>query len=126
MRHEATVQALAAQPLTALARAHFMPQPPQLLTSVAVPTSQPLATIMSQLAKPMVQAAMPQAPLVQLLVALASPQALPQPPQLVMSFCELTSQPLGVIPSQLRNPALHGPMAQAPMVHTGVALASAP
>ena len=52
------------------------------------------------------------------------PQRIPQAPQL-NTVLSAVSQPVLVRPSQLPKPALHEPMAQAPPVHEGVALAGA-
>ena len=52
---------------------HVLPQLPQLFGSEPMATSQPVATMPSQLAKPAAQVAMPQTLLAQKLVALATP-----------------------------------------------------
>src|SRR5262249_6936187 len=66
---------------------HWTPQPPQLLASLAVASSQPLATLWSQSAYPMVQLAITQVPDWQAATPLAvGGQARPQPPQFFTSF----------------------------------------
>ncbi len=88
---------------------------PQWALSLLRFTSQPLATLPSQLAKPALQLAMVHAPLAQPAVALASEQTLLQAPQLVGLVVVLISQPLATTPSQFPRPAaqtmLHTPPA---------------
>jgi hypothetical protein len=95
---------------------HATPQPPQLAVLERVSTSQPLAALPSQLAKPAVQAPMPQTPAVHTDEALALEQALPQRPQLPVLERVSTSQPLAGLPSQSAKPTLqvnpHAPAAQ--------------
>ena len=50
-------------------------------------------------------------------------QTVPQPPQFARSLCVLISQPLVALPSQLAQPVLQVPSAQAPTVHVALALA---
>jgi hypothetical protein len=83
---------------------HTTPQPPQAALSVRVSTSQPLAVLPSQLAKPALQLAMAQAPAAQLAVALGSAQARPQAPQCAGLLWVLASQPLLATPSQSPKP----------------------
>jgi hypothetical protein len=84
-----------------------VPQVPQWLRSVVRLTSQPLAGLPSQSAKPVLQVN-PHVPPVQLLVALArAGQTLPQAPQLVTELVRLASQPLERLLSQLPKPVAH-------------------
>jgi hypothetical protein len=101
--------------------AHAMPQPPQLLRSVVTRTSQPLARLLSQLAKPALQLAMPQELLTQAAVALAKAQRLPHAPQWVIELPRATSQPLTLAASQLPKPARQV-MPQLDPTHTGAEL----
>ncbi len=88
-------------------------------------TSQPLAASPSQLAKPGLQDATPQAPPTQRGVPLGTLQRLLQRPQLLASAARVTSQPLAATPSQLAEPVLQTPRAQAPPTQLAVALAKA-
>jgi hypothetical protein len=72
---------------------------PQFAPSVFVFTSQPLAMLPSQLAKPELQLVMVQVPVEQDAVALAGLQAVPHAPQLVREL-SWVSQPLVAFPSQ--------------------------
>ena len=77
-------------------------------------TSQPLAGLPSQSAKPAAQAPIAQAPIAQVGVALAKAQRMPQPPQLAMSAARTaTSQPLAGMPSQSAKPGAQLPTTQA-------------
>ena len=82
-------------------------QPPQLLLSVLTLTSQPLATALSQLRNPGVQAATVHAPAAQPAVPLITVQGRLHPPQCATVVLVLVSQPLVALPSQLPSPALH-------------------
>lgn len=83
-----------------------MPQTPQLAMSpIAVFTSQPLAGLPSQSAKPVLQAPRTHSPAVQVAAALAKLQRLPQTPQFVASAEVATSQPLAGRLSQLPKPS---------------------
>src|SRR5690606_29550755 len=84
--------------------------------------SQPLAWLLSQLAKPWSQESMRQFPFWQVAVASSSSQALLQEPQLLTSVLRLTSQPLEGSPSQSENPAWQEPIWQPPSVQIGLAL----
>lgn len=100
-----------------------MPHIPQLLTFVVVLISQPLATLLSQLAKPMLHEIehIPAAHVGEPLFVLhAAPQA-PQCSALVFRF---VSHPFIATPSQSPNPVLHEAIVQLPFEHAGVALAS--
>lgn len=79
---------------------HASAQPPQLLTSVLVLTSQPLLACPSQSAVPGLQAEQLQAPATQLGVPFGHEQTVPQPPQLLTSVWVLTSQPFAALLSQ--------------------------
>jgi hypothetical protein len=110
--------------------AQAVPHAPQLALSLRVSTSQPLATLPSQLAYPVAHAVMVHAPAVQPDVALGSAQVRPQAPQLVALVWVLVSQPLAAAPSQLPKPAehpmtVHAPAAQ-PLVATLVSAHTAP
>jgi len=80
--------------------AQALPQAPQLALSVRVSTSQPLAGLPSQSAKPEAQAATVQAPTVQVAVALGRAHILPQAPQWRALAVRSASQPLEARPSQ--------------------------
>lgn len=116
-----SVQALLAQPLTALARLQAEPQALQCSGVLRVSVSQPLAALASQLPNPLAQAPSAQAPFAQLAWALANVQAVAQSPQCVASVLRLVSQPLPTFVSQSPNPAAHA-MAQAPAAQDGVPL----
>ncbi len=60
---------------------HAPPQRPQLALSVPVFTSQPLAALLSQSAKPALQAPIAQAPVAHVAAALGKRHTTPQPPQ---------------------------------------------
>jgi len=85
---------------------------PQLLGSVAVLVSQPLAALPSQLAKPALQLATVQAPAMQAAVPLGAEQTVPQAPQLFRSVCSFTQTPL-----QRVKPDWHAVGVHAPAVH---------
>src|SRR5438045_3572886 len=106
MLQPAMVQAPAVQAAVALASTHAWPQVPQLASVALRSVSQPLATLLSQLPKPALQAIW-QAPATQLAAPFAVEQALPQAPQLVTLVLVLVSQPLVTSPSQSPNPAVH-------------------
>jgi hypothetical protein len=83
-----------------------LPQAPQLLESVFVFVSQPVAARLSQLAKGAVQTK-PQAPPLQVVVAFARVgQTLPQAPQLLTSVLVFVSQPFVAFPSQSAKGAM--------------------
>ena len=71
-----------------------MPQPPQLLLSVLVLTSQPLAARPSQLAKPGLQEAMAHEDAVQAEVAFGKAHTLPHAPQLLTLAVRFVQVPL--------------------------------
>lgn len=101
----------------------ILPQTPQLFTLVLRLTSQPLATLPSQLANPALQA-MPQLPPAHDGVPLLLLHTLPQPPQLPALVFTLTSQPLAGLPSQSAKPALQLAMSQTPATQLEVPLAA--
>jgi hypothetical protein len=74
---------------TGVAPEQTIPQPPQLFGSVFMLTSQPLAVLPSQLAKPPLQEAIWHLPLAHTAVALGRAQTLPQLPQLFGSVLVL-------------------------------------
>jgi hypothetical protein len=99
---------------------HAVPQVPQLLASVFVLTSQPLAAFPSQSAYPTLHEN-PQLPPVHVGPAFATAgQTFPQLPQLLASLCFGVSQPLAAFLSQSAYPALHT-NPQLPPPHAGVA-----
>jgi hypothetical protein len=75
-----------AQVAPAFANWQMLPQAPQLVAVVAVLVSQPLASVPSQLAKPVLQAARKQAPVRQPATPLVREQTVPQALQLFGSF----------------------------------------
>src|SRR5262249_2446611 len=103
-------------------RLQTWPQPPQCARLVLVLTSQPLAGLPSQFAKPGAQAPRGQAPLTHVSPAFARSQALLQPPQFGRPVLVLTSQPLAGFPSQFANPELQAPRTQTPFTHDSEAL----
>jgi hypothetical protein len=102
-----------------------VPHAPQLFASVCVLTSQPLAALMSQSAKPMLQLAIPHTPMAHAPVALAGAQPIPQPPQCVRLVCVSVSQPFIEFESQSPRPLLHIPTVHTPITHAPVAPAGA-
>jgi len=99
-----------------------VPQAPQLVLLVLVLTSQPLAALPSQSAKPVAQAASVQAPALQVVVALGNTQARPHPPQWVALVVVSVSQPFAAVPSQSPKPGEHRTTAQVPSVQPWVAV----
>jgi hypothetical protein len=99
---------------------HLLLQAPQWFTFELVLTSQPLATLVSQLAKPTLQA-MAQLPPAQDGEPLLLLHACPQPPQWVAVVFVLTSQPSAALLLQLPKPELQA-MAQLPLLQDGVPL----
>ena len=85
---------------------HAVSHAPQLALSVRVSTSQPLAGLRSQSAKPVAQAITAQAPTAQVAVALGSAHTRPQAPQLDALVLRSVSQPLVARPSQSPKPAV--------------------
>ena len=98
--------ALAAQLVVPWALVHAVPQLPQFDTLLASATSQPLATLASQLAKPELQLAMPHALLAHRGVPFAVVQVLLQKPQSATVFVRLVSQSAAFV-SQSPRPAGH-------------------
>ena len=92
--HAPLVQAVAP-----LALVQAVPQAPQLVV-VFRAVSQPLGSLPSQLPEPELQELIAQLPVEQVAVALARLHAVPQAPQLVVVFREV-SQPLLALLSQL-------------------------
>ena len=87
-------------------------------------TSHPFALLLSQLAKPALQAPMTHVPLAHDSAAFAKSHVTPHPPQCesVVSDC---SQPFALLPSQLPKPLLHVVIVQVPLTHAAPALAKA-
>ena len=81
---------------------------PQLPQAVALlrSASHPLREMLSQLAKPLLQAPNWQEPAEQTPLALGKLQLVPQAPQLALSVAKFVSQPLPTLASQLPKPAL--------------------
>ena len=103
---------------------HTTLHPPQLFGLVPISISQPLLGIESQLAKPVLQLAMPHVPAVQLAVPFGAAHTAPQAPQWPVFDRVSTSQPFAALPSQSAKPALQvNPHADEP--HVVVALARA-
>jgi hypothetical protein len=103
------------QVAVALAPLHTAPHAPQFAVDVLVFVSQPLFLLPSQSAKLPVQTGV-QTPATQLVVPFAFVQAMPQPPQLLMSVVVGVSQPFFGLPSQSAKPALQVGT-QTPAVH---------
>jgi hypothetical protein len=103
---------------------HTMAQPPQLLGSLLVLTSQPFAGLRSQSANPGLQDST-QLPCAQLGVALLLEQATPQAPQLLGSVCSFTHAPLhNTCPAP--HAAVQIPPVQLPLKHCAPALQAPP
>ncbi len=94
---------------------HEVPHAPQLPLSVLVFTSQPLAPLPSQFAKPTEHAPRAQLPPMQVDAALGSAQRWPQVPQFASSAWRFDSQPFAAVPSQSPKDALHTCTVQAPL-----------
>ncbi len=101
--------------------AHAVPHAPQCAGSVCVFDSQPLAALMSQSAKPALQAARAQAPATHDALALLNAHTFPQAPQFEVLVRVAASQPLAGLLSQSAKPALHAPTAHRPAAQSGVA-----
>src|SRR5439155_1044131 len=116
--HEAMPHAPFVHAATPLATVHLAPHDAQLLTSLLVLVSQPLAALASQSLNGGVQSPTPHTPAAQPGVPLA-PQAptLPHAPQWLAFVALSTSQPLASIRSQSRNVPLQLPIAHAPAAH---------
>jgi len=111
-----------AVPLVAVqARLHM----PQWVRLVRVSTSQPLAGLPSQSAKPALQAPIAQVPAAQMAAALGKLHARPHMPQWAALVRVSASQPLAALPSQLAKFAAQAVRVQAPAVHAPVPLAGA-
>ena len=90
---DATVQTPTVQAGVPFATKQTRPQAPQLLTLVVILTSQPLAGLLSQSAKPGLQLATVHVPPLHPAVPLATAQTFPQLPQLFGSVLVLTQTP---------------------------------
>ncbi len=90
----------------AFGRLQTFPQPPQLLRSDPIATSQPSAVRPLQFANPALQLPMKHAPIVQTSLAFARLQTFPHPPQLLASFRSCTSQPSAGLLLQSDRPAV--------------------
>jgi hypothetical protein len=102
--------------------AQAAPHAPQLALSVRVSTSQPLAGLRSQSAKPVAHAATAHAPTAHVAVALGSAQARPQAPQFAALVVSSASHPLAAAPSQSPKPAAQRAGAQVPPAQPWVAV----
>jgi hypothetical protein len=109
------------QVAAALALAQAVPQAPQCAVLVCVLTSHPLAALLSQLAKPALQAPTVHCEAAHTAVPLLTAHARPHPPQLPALLRVSTSQPLLASPSQSAKPAVQV-SAQRPEAHAGTAL----
>jgi hypothetical protein len=121
----ATAQAPAAQVEVALGSAQVRPQAPQLVTLVWVSSSQPLAGLPSQSAKPAAQRTTVQTPPAQPLAAtLASAHTAPHAPQLAGSMAVLAQKAVGPAPQVLSGEAQAVP--HIPAEHTRPAAQAVP
>lgn len=111
--HEATVQIPDTHAAVPFATEQTLPQVPQLLTSVLVLASQPLAGLPSQLAKPELHATSWHVPDTQAARPFAAAQTFPQVPQFVIVVRDV-SQPFVALPSQLPYPPVHTNKVQTP------------
>jgi hypothetical protein len=100
-----------------------VPHMAQLLTFDVVLISQPLATLVSQLAKPTLHEIV-HIPLMHPGVPLFVLHPAPQDPQCCVLVFRFVSHPLAATPSQSPNPALHIAIVQPPFEHAAVAFAS--
>lgn len=103
----------------AFARAHATPHPPQLV-SVVNEVSQPLVSMPSQFANPLLQEAVAHVPLRHVALALARAHAMPQPPQSTVLRSDV-SHPFASSASQSPKPAKQEPMRQLPLVQSAIA-----
>src|SRR6185312_12662538 len=101
-----------------------VPQPPQLLLSLMVLTSQPSATVPLQLAKPVLQPATVQLPTEQPAVPLGTKHWWPQLPQSLGLVSMLTSHPSVATLLQLAKPVLQLATVHAPPAQPAAALGS--
>jgi hypothetical protein len=102
---------------------HRLPHAPQLLVSVCVLTSQPLATFMSQFTKFGTHDAIPQRPMEQDAFALGKEQTFPQLPHVPAVVLRSVSHPGAELQSP--KPARHAVCTQLPATHCETALAKA-
>jgi hypothetical protein len=86
---------------------HDRKHAPQLSGSLPVGVSHPFALLPSQFANPALHAPMPHAPPLQLGVAFATVQVVPQAPQFAVLERVSTSQPSAATPLQSRKPIAH-------------------
>ena len=106
-----------------LAAVHCVPQPPQFPASAAMLTSQPLAGLLSQSAKPGRHAPMTHIPAAHAAVALARLQTIPHAPQLMGEALMFVSQPLTGLLSQSAKPGAHDATPHIPFAQTPAPLA---
>jgi hypothetical protein len=108
---------------TGVAAEHALPHRPHDVVAVS-DASQPLAALMSQSAKPMLQV-IPHVPIVHVAVELAaSGHVLPHAPQLAALVRVLVSQPLTALPSQSAKPSAQA-VWHRPIAHEAVAFGPA-
>jgi hypothetical protein len=97
--------------------AQAKPQPPQLALLERSSVSQPLLLLPSQLLKKLCVQTGLQLPPEQVFVALVCWHTVPQPPQLLLSLANTTSQPLLLLPSQFPSAPASQAGLQAANVH---------
>src|SRR5579871_3819960 len=100
--HMATTHLPAMQAACAFCRLQTLPHAPQLLTSVAMLTSQPSLRLWLQSAKPMLQPVSTHVPPLQATIAFCAAHALPHTPQFIGSVERLASHPSAAIMLQSR------------------------
>jgi hypothetical protein len=118
------LQAPPMQVLVALFCWQMVPQPPQLLPSLANTASQPLLLLASQLPSTPVSQTGLQAPVTHELLPCGAWQATPQAPQLLLLVCKLASQPSFGSMLQSWKFALQVPSWHALVTHFPVAFAN--
>jgi hypothetical protein len=117
--HAAIAHAPVAQVAVACAREQAPVQLPQLVSDVSE-RSQPSASLLLQLPKPALQAAIAQVPVPHAAVAFAREHTTPQVPQFNV-VVSAVSQPLASVESQLSKPALQAWMAHEPVEQVAAA-----
>lgn len=101
---------------------HTLEHPPQLLTSLRVSASQPLASLLSQFSKPGAHSPILQTPIMHVAEPLAIAHTLPQRPQCAVELRRSASQPSAGSALQSAKPSLQR-KPQTPIAHVAVALA---
>jgi hypothetical protein len=110
-----------AQVAPAFAKEQAIPQPPQFIALERVSVSQPFIALLSQLAKPALQAPSAQLPPAQLAAAFAKEHTVPQVPQFITLALVSVSQPLAGFMSQLPKPVAQALTPQVPSAQVCVA-----